>query len=268
VERWSRLFTPEEVRRVCLHGIGSPPTILNAAHASAPLPAGLAPHADEGFRVFEGSRAELVALLDSRADLWAQDPASASAVRRCAASGIRPRLIVDLCAGRGTKTRQLAASFPGAQVIASDVTPERLAALSRVFAGNPRVRVLPRDGVDAAARAAADLLLLDVPCSNTGVLARRVEARYRAGPDSLAQVTELQRSIIEGSLRLLAPGALIAYSTCSLEPEENEVKARWIAEVARYRIGFAELGLPRGGPGRPASGHRDGAYVALLMPAS
>jgi 16S rRNA (cytosine967-C5)-methyltransferase len=67
-----------------------------------------------------------------------------------------------------------------------------------------------------------DLILCDVPCSGTGTLARNPEIRHRLKPEELARQTERQRLILAGALRGLAPGGRLVYSTCSLEPEENE----------------------------------------------
>jgi 16S rRNA (cytosine967-C5)-methyltransferase len=114
----------------------------------------------------------------------------------------------------------------------------------------------------------ADLVLLDVPCSNTGVLPRRPEARYRFSADSLASVAGVQRQIIADSIPLLidTPGrrGAILYSTCSLEPEENAAQPVWARRWHRFEAAKGSFTEPAGAPGGPATGYRDGAYSVLM----
>jgi len=120
-----------------------------------------------------------------------------------------------------------------------------------------------------------DKLLLDVPCTNTGVLRRRVEARWRRTPSDLTELPQLQGKLLRAAAKLLKPRGRLAYSTCSLEPEENEaVVEGFLAERSDFRLvkpaellpeslrSFADdTGYLRSLPQR--SGH-DGAFVALL----
>jgi 16S rRNA (cytosine967-C5)-methyltransferase len=106
---------------------------------------------------------------------------------------------------------------------------------------------------------AFDRILVDVPCSNSGVLARRPEARYAGGLDCLVK---LQREILEDTLPWLAPGGLLAYSTCSVWPEENERQIEQLLER------HAELGVVSERAVLPESGeplgYHDGGYLAVL----
>lgn len=262
--RWTAAFGADEAARLVLHTLSHAPVILNteSADPANPLPESLRPHDGPGHHVFEGSHAELVALLESRGDVWVQDPAAAAAVR--SVRGLRPRVIVDACAGLGTKTRQLAAVFPEAQIVATDTDVEHVKALAQAFYDHGRIRALPQPLVQARFRGKADLVLLDVPCSNTGVLARRVEARHRADAAHLARLVALQARIIDECVPLLADGGTILYSTCSLEAEENERQAAAAAERHGIRVERGALRLPRGGPGRPAREHGDGSFKCTL----
>lgn len=267
LDGWSRTMPPEERQRVALHAIALPPIILNTAHAAAPLPSPplLQPHAAPGHHVFTGTHAELTELLASRSDLWVQDPASSLAVASVA--DLRPRLIIDLCAGQGTKTRQLAATFPDARIVATDVDATRYRMLQSVFHGHPRVEVLPAAGIPDRFRAQADLILLDVPCSNTGVLARRPEAKYRFEPARQSSLTALQRQIIEQAAPLRADGprrGVILYSTCSIEPAENEEQAAWAAQTLGVTPQRMRRTLPAGGPGEGPERYTDGSFSVLL----
>lgn len=265
---WASRMTPDQVRTAALHTLITPPVILNTTHAQSPLDTSLlAPHDHPGHHVFTGSHAQLLSLLASRSDLWVQDPASSLAVAGVA--DLRPRLILDLCAGQGTKTRQLAAVFPNAEILATDVDPARYRTLESVFAGHSRVCVRPPAEVAERARAAggAHLILLDVPCSNTGVLARRPEARYRFGRDTLDSLRAVQRQIIADAIPLLVPApsrGVILYSTCSLEDAENTDQAAWARTWHGFTLQRERRHLPQAVPGDPPSAYTDGSYSVLL----
>jgi 16S rRNA (cytosine967-C5)-methyltransferase len=172
-------------------------------------------------------------------------------------------VIIDVCAGRGTKTRQLAAIHPHARIIATDTDQARFNTLSEQFRGHPRVQVVEH-GRLREFQEQADLIVLDVPCSNTGVLARRVEAKYRFGPASTSSLVDLQRQIIADSIPLLARAGRILYATCSIEAAENSAQADWTCKWHRMRIEAQQLTMPRGLPGEPATAYQDGGYFALL----
>jgi 16S rRNA (cytosine967-C5)-methyltransferase len=144
-------------------------------------------------------------------------------------TGDRAPRVWDCCAAPGGKTLMLALRLASAEILASDVSAKRLALMSarlRRFAYAERVKCVvadasastEKDGLDGA----FDLILCDVPCSGTGTLARNPEIRHRLRLEDLARQAERQRAILGGALRRLAPGGRLVYSTCSLEPEENE----------------------------------------------
>lgn len=231
------------------------------------MPFTLTAHRVPGHHVFRGPHSALVRLLASRSDIWAQDAASAGAVR--SVSDLRPEVILDVCAGKGTKTRQLAATFPGAKIVATDIDNERRRILRESFAGDGRVEVIePRDLEKWGGK--ADLVLIDAPCSNTGVMARRIEARYRAGDESIKKLADTQRQIIADSIRLLREGGAgrqrgrILYSTCSLDVRENDEVAAWAERWHALRATRRTFALPEGGPGQPAEQWSDGACSVLL----
>jgi len=76
----------------------------------------------------------------------------------------------------------------------------------------------------------ADAVLVDAPCSGTGVLRRRIDARYRRRPEDIKSLVTLQREILEQAARLVGPGGRLVYSTCTLEPEENQEQVKWFNE--------------------------------------
>jgi 16S rRNA (cytosine967-C5)-methyltransferase len=181
------------------------------------------------------------------------------------ADGLRPAIILDACAGRGTKTRQLAALHPQAEIVATDTDGHRLRALALAFEGHPRVKVTTPEGLRRVV-GKVDLLVLDVPCSNTGVLARRPEAKYRFNRARLDSVVRLQKEIVEDHRLMLAPEGSILYSTCSLEPSENDAQAAWAAGRTGRVVARQERHEPRGMPGEPDARYADGGFGALLSP--
>ena len=265
IRRWGERVGADEARALALHTLCDPPIVFNTAHASGvDTIDALEAHELEGFSVYTGSREDLRGLLTSRSDLWIQDAGSGQALGL--ARGLSPRVIVDVCAGKGTKTRQLAAMFPDAQILATDVDKGRFAALSRVFAGHGRVRVLEIEALRREALERAELVVLDVPCSNTGVLPRRGEAKYRVSPSQQKRLMGIQRQIIADAIPMLAPGGRLLYATCSLEPEENEATALWLGQYHGFRVESELRTEPKGQAGDPGRVYRDGGYALLMSP--
>jgi 16S rRNA (cytosine967-C5)-methyltransferase len=103
-----------------------------------------------------------------------------------------------------------------------------------------------------------DRILLDAPCTNTGVMRRRIDVRWRLRPEDFSRMSNEQLTIARAVLRLLKPGGTLVYSTCSLEPEENEqVVRRLLAELPA-------LGLEAERDSLPFRDGFDGAYAARL----
>ncbi len=272
---------------IAARSLVEPPVTLNVTHveqdAIAAFGEDLRPHAEPGCRLFVGTRESLTDLLSVSPAVWVQDAGSQRPVRTLSAMGLKPSLIVDACAGQGTKTRQLTMTFPDAKVITTDADDRRRLILRDVFRDARRVSVVAFDGLEeavaaepargkvqnrgqtkgqTASRGGADLVLLDVPCSNTGVLARRPEAKYRFGEVSMKELIDLQQRIIRRGVELLSgdPKAVLAYSTCSIEPAENQDQARWAC---------AELGLELVAehaimPSAAGEAYSDGSYLAVL----
>jgi 16S rRNA (cytosine967-C5)-methyltransferase len=262
--KWDRDRGRESARDLAVHSMAAPPTILNVSHAESALSAdGLEPHCIDGFCVYLGDRGTLARMLNARRDVWVQDSAAGEAVRAIGAIGAER--IVDVCAGRGTKTRQLRATFPGASIIASDTDGARLAQLSEVFARDERVAVVDAGSLPVSCNGRADIALLDVPCSNTGVLPRRVEARHRYSPEQSQRLVDIQVGIIKQSLNLVRPGGWVLYSTCSIEPEENEELVNLACDRFGLRLESMRRTMPSGKPGEPPHLYRDGSFWALLQ---
>lgn len=261
VLHWISAHGLEHTRTLCHHGLVLPPLLLTAEDPASISDGPVEPHDRSGFQVWKGNTGDLGAFLRAHPGSRVQDPASAEPV--AATAGLEPRLIVDYCAGRGTKTRQLAENHPNARIIASDIDARRSADLARAFADHPRVDVVEHgDFREAIGR--TDLLVLDVPCTNTGVLPRRPEAKYRFNARTLDSLARLQRKIFREAEPLLAPDGMILFATCSLEPLENRRQVEQAARRFNLNIRNQSQRFPEGLPGDPERRIHDGSFFALL----
>jgi 16S rRNA (cytosine967-C5)-methyltransferase len=130
-------------------------------------------------------------------------------------------VIYDACAAPGGKT--IALGRGSATIAAGEVNSARARRLAENLtrSGSGREHVLVADARHPPLRS-ADLVLLDAPCLGTGTFARHPDARWRVTPEALASVVQLQAELLEGAAAVVASGGLLVYSTCSLEPEENQ----------------------------------------------
>ncbi len=138
----------------------------------------------------------------------------------------RATYVLDLCAAPGGKTALLArAARPGAILIAGDLHPSRLRAM-RERLGPPELAHIRYVALNATRplpfAVPFERILADAPCSGTGTLRRNPEIRWRLAPDDLGDLHGRQVKLLSQALAALAPGGRLVYSTCSLEPEENE----------------------------------------------
>jgi 16S rRNA (cytosine967-C5)-methyltransferase len=153
-----------------------------------------------------------------------QDATSAATVDHLGLkAGLR---VLDRCCGRGTKTQQIVEQVGReATVVAMDPSADRLAQLRTMLDARSikNVQVVNAGMVDALGPDAEfDRVLVDAPCSNSGVFARRPEARYHQSRQHVARIVELQKRIVIDSAMAVASGGLLVYATCSVWPEEND----------------------------------------------
>ena len=177
------------------------------------------------------------------------------------ALGVTPGMhVLDLCAAPGGKTTHLAELMDNrGRVTACDTDPKRLETVTslcqRMRAKGVETVALKEGGT--IPEGPFDAALVDVPCSNTGVLGRRPEVRWRLKPNEFEYLIRLQTRLLIEALSRVKPGAAVVYSTCSIEPDENEgvVKA-----VCRGMRGVTVEADHHAVPGRPS----DGGYWARL----
>lgn len=194
--------------------------------------------------------------------IYIQDPATSHAVELLKAEP--GETVLDACAAPGGKSTQIAACMQNAgSLFCTDSNAKRLprleANLSRLGVSISQVQEC--DWLQPAPvhfLEKFDAILLDVPCSNTGVLRRRIDARWRLQQDDFSQLNQLQERILENALPCLKKGGRIVYSTCSIEPQENQELIQRFCEKNPQIECLEEKQIT------PFKHQTDGAYAALL----
>lgn len=256
---WRRIYSGEEIAEMCRAFLSPAPFTFRAERGFEPPEAwSVRPAASCGpFRFYESSEPGAVlesgALRDGR--IYIQDPATALAPSLPEMAGVRS--VLDVCAAPGGKSLLLAERMePGSTLTAADRSARRQEQTKENF----RCRGLAFPVVVAEPQelnGSFDLVLADVPCSNTGVFRRRPDALWRFGAPELKKITALQYAILEAAAARVAPGGQLVYSTCSIEPEENaEQIERFVAAHPEFKAVAGEQLLP--------SAEHDGAYACLL----
>jgi 16S rRNA (cytosine967-C5)-methyltransferase len=129
--------------------------------------------------------------------------------------------ILDCCAAPGGKTAAMATRLPEAEIVATELHPHR-ATLLRRLVPQPNVEVVTADALSLPFGSDFDRVLADVPCSGTGTLARNPEVKWKLRPEDLLDLQSRQIAILRAAMQHVSPGGRLVYSTCALEPEENE----------------------------------------------
>jgi len=277
VERWTRLWEAESVRRL-LEWNNAPPITyarLNTLRTDGQklIAQWRAEGVEYDFRRWDWTGENLIFELKAHAPLarlatfqqgffYVQDPSTLLAAREL---GPQPgEVVLDLCAAPGGKTTFMAQLMENrGRIQAQDNSPERLALLrencARLGATCVEVESSPSDATFNGRPPAFDRILVDAPCSNTGVLRRRVELRWRLRPEEIDRLRARQLELLRRAAAQLKPGGVLVYSTCSLEPEENSaVVNTFVTEHPAFRLErVRELA--------PFVDGVDGAYVARLV---
>jgi len=148
--------------------------------------------------------------------------------------------ILDLCAAPGGKSTHLAELIGDeGEVWAMERDAHRVASLEATIArlGEHSIHVVHGDGRSYAFPMPFDRVLVDAPCSGLGVLGRRADARWRKGPEVLAEMPPVQMELLDSAAHRLVPGGLLVYSACTFEPEEtDQVIERFLAAHPGFRL--------------------------------
>jgi len=269
VARWKRNFGAEATEGLCAWN-NQPPSVyarvnqlrtdreefIRSYPESRPVPN------NPNFVALEGVPTEAL----ERGYCYIQDPSTAIACRL-----LDPRFgekVLDACAAPGGKTGYLAELMKNCGVIvACDREPKRVRGLEENLAriGVEIARVFRHDWIDSripseiASLGPFDRMLIDAPCSNTGVMRRRVDVRWRLTSADFARLQKRQIRIVRAVIPLLKPGGTLVYSTCSLEPEENdEVLEQVLATLPMLHLEETKQSFP-------FRDNVDGAFAAKFI---
>jgi 16S rRNA (cytosine967-C5)-methyltransferase len=270
VERWVGQFGPA-VTCALLEWNQLPAPVYLRWRAAGIDPAGVAGLASTrwpGFYSVEPGAWEKVEPLLTNGAAVVQDPATRLAVDLLAPEA--GEAVLDLCAAPGGKSVALADALGGSgRVVAWDLPGPRARRLQENLARIQGVEValVLGDLLKAGRRLLAEhglpetypAVLLDAPCSNTGVMRHRVDVKWRLQPDDFRRHARQQLALLQAAARLVAPGGRLVYSTCSLDSEENERVAGAFARQSRGAWELADEAY-----GRPWDHGHDGAAAFLL----
>jgi len=254
---WEKRFAPEELAEQTDVLLTEPLFSFRMRRDFAPPPGASALPGWGKFRYFSGVPGEV---LDSdsfrRGEIYVQDPATSLAPSLPDYTQVNSA--IELCAAPGGKTLMLAERLrSGARLVAADRSARRQeltkANCARYGVRAEIVAAEPRE-LDGN----FDLVLADVPCGNSGVFRRRPDAMWRYSAERQKELVALQRSILDEGARLTSPGGQLVYSTCSIEPEENDGNvAAFLKKHDDFELLKSRLLLP--------SHVNDGAFAALLF---
>ena len=281
VRKWTARWGADDTRKLFEWNNSAPPTHVRV-NTLKTTPAALierwrlrenvaydlaaCPWAEDGHVLTLKSHPPLASMGSFR-DGWfyVQDPSTLLAVQ--ALDAWAGESILDLCAAPGGKTAYLAQKMENdGELLACDTSADRLKLVTENCArlGVTCVKTLAvGDHPDAALFGRQfDKALVDAPCSNTGVLRRRLDLRWRLRPEEITRLRQTQLKLLALAAKHLKPGGTLVYSTCSLEPEENtDVVKEFLAAHPAFKLESERELLPfRDGV--------DGAYVAKLRLAS
>jgi 16S rRNA (cytosine967-C5)-methyltransferase len=226
VERWLSFFGDDVARKICEYDQRVPATVLRLSGAQ-----------DESALTAQGIQLAPGALMAAARIVTAGDVSATEIFRdgkiaiqdegsQLVAALVSPgRRILDCCAAPGGKTAAMASRLPKSQIVATELHPHR-AALLRRLAPQQNVEVVTADALTLPYGAEFDRVLADVPCSGTGTLARNPEIKWKLKREDLHDLQSRQIAILRAAMHHVAPGGRLVYSTCSLEPEENEQVVR------------------------------------------
>jgi 16S rRNA (cytosine967-C5)-methyltransferase len=251
-ERWRRNWG-EDVAAAAASLLASPPP-LDLVFAPGAEP----PPDMEGISLLPGhlrvpARTHVPGLTGYGEGRWWVQDLGASIPARLLGTG-RGRSALDLCAAPGGKTMQLAAA--GFRVTAVDSSESRLARLSENLGRTGlEAQVVAADILHWSPPEKVDAILLDAPCSATGIYRRHPDVLHRARPRAIAELAGLQKAMLARIAGWLKAGGTLVYSVCSLEPEEGEeVVEAFLAGRGDFEAAHVESGeLP---PAIPADGNR------------
>lgn len=269
IDRWMQRFSKSQILEIC-DWFNSPPQLVLRANELKTsksellellVEAGIETElvGEDSIAIRGSHRIDKLPGYDEGRFVVQDYSAAQAAIRLSPKPGER---VWDVCAAPGGKTCHIAAMMKNeGQILATDIRSDRLETVIQ-NADRLGVSIIQTQLVDEQGHRLPDgpfdAILVDVPCSNTGVLAKRPEARWRITPEGMRELAKVQTQLLHQALERLVPGGRLVYSTCSIEPSEN-------SEIVRHVLAaFPDVNLvdeTHFVPGQPA----DGAYQALMV---
>lgn len=263
VKRWVAQLGEADTEAMLAWNVQVPPVYarINPLHPMESVPEAWSPLPDLPLWFRVNGAFPLAAL--NAGQVYVTDPSTRYCIRLLAPQpGER---VLDACAAPGGKSvAMIAATMGDIHLVATDGEAHRLPSLREnlLRAGGRDVTVAPQDWTLPCPPewvGAFDAVLLDVPCSNTGVLQRRVDARWRLQPEEFKRLAALQAVILDRAAEAVRAGGRLVYSTCSIDAEEDRAQVdAFLSRHPGFSLVEDYLALP----------HReqaDGAYAALLV---
>ena len=254
LRRWRQNFSAEQVENFARLFLSKPEFTFRLC-GGAPLPEGSTPIA--GFAPFAFAAGKAASVIGTpefaMGSYYIQDPAASWAVSLAADVLKKCRTLLDICCAPGGKTLQAAELLsPQAKIVAADISRSRQRLTAENFARfGVNAQIITADPAELSG--VFDLVIADLPCSNSGVFRRRPDALWRFDGKSLSEVMKLQKYILGHAIRLTAPGGYLLISTCSIEADENNAL-----------LDVGALKLISSGTILPDTVH-DGAFAALMQ---
>lgn len=269
VERWQARFSPTQLRQLGFWFDSTPRTCVRVNRLKMTRSAWMARLESSGLTALPGRLDDAVWVADAHriedlpgfaeGEITVQDESAMEAALLLAPQP--GEQVLDLCAAPGGKTTHLAECMSNrGHVLAVDIRADRLAlvdaACARLGIGIVDTQ-LQSANLERLPEGPFDAILTDVPCSNTGVLGKRADARWRIQPSDLRELPALQLRLARNAAARLRTGGRMVYSTCSIEPEENgDLVRQLLADLPELRL-VREIVHRPGEPG-------DGGYQALI----
>ena len=151
----------------------------------------------------------------------------------------KDQIVLDLCSAPGGKAIYIADELCGSgKVIARDLTEYKTDLmednLERIKLTNMEVQISDARILDKQMIEKADVVIADLPCSGLGIMGRKNDIKYHVTEESLKELASLQREILKCAVQYVKPGGILLYSTCTINPQENEKNYQWIIENFDY----------------------------------
>ena len=265
VERWTRTYGADVTRTICDYDNAAPKQAVRVSSLTHPSKTamggapsslgssnlGLNELMTDGIRLEPGNLLATAFTVSSgditqtkafrKRRLFIQDEAS-QLVALLVGKG---NAILDVCAAPGGKTRIIAEQNPDSTIVAIELHPHRATLLKKLVSSD-NVRVIAADTRRLPLDKKFDRILVDAPCSGTGTLARNPEIKWRLKAEDISQLQAYQVEILSSAMNHIAPQGRLIYSTCSLEPEENErVVENALAANPKFRLIDSHAALQR-----------------------